>query len=99
MIVLLLAFVQNVSFSILSRSRNRDNLTYHAVAAVFSNTLYFLTLRELVSTDMNLSSVVPYVVGTATGSVCGSKLSMVVERWLNARSDSHLQDPAPCNRK
>lgn len=91
MTVLLLAFIQNVSFSVLSRSRNRDNLAYHAVAAVFSNTLYFLTLRELVTTDMSLDSVLPYVIGTATGSVCGSKASMVIERWLNARSDSHLQ--------
>jgi hypothetical protein len=89
--MLLLAFVQNISFSIVSRSRNRDNIKYHIVAAVFSNSIWFLTFRELVLNDMNLILFVPYCLGTVAGSVYGVKISMWIEKKLNARSDSHLE--------
>lgn len=89
--ILLLAFVQNISFSIVSRSRNRDNLKYHIYAAIFSNSIWFLTFRELVTSDMNLILFIPYVVGTVIGSVYGMSISMKIERWLNATSDGHLK--------
>jgi hypothetical protein len=88
--ILLLAFIQNVSFSMVSRSRNRDNMTYHIIAAVFSNTLWLLTVRELVLADMSIWLSIPYTIGTVTGSVFGVKISMKIEKWLNASSDSHL---------
>ena len=46
--ILVLAFVQNISFSIVSRSRNRDNIRYHIIAATFSNSIWFLTFRQLI---------------------------------------------------
>lgn len=88
--ILVLAFIQNVSFSIVSRSRNRDNMTYHIIASLFSNSIWFLTFRELIIGEMNFVLFVPYVVGTIFGSVYGVKISMKIEKWLNARSDSHL---------
>lgn len=88
--IFVLAFIQNVSFSIVSRSRNRDNMTYHVIAAFFSNTLWFLTMRELVVSDMTIMLLIPYTFGTVAGSVYGVKISMKIEKWLNARSDSHL---------
>ena len=90
--LLLLAFAQNVSFSIVSRSRNRDNLTYHIVAAVLSNGVWFLTFRYLITSNMTLSLFVPYCIGTVTGSVWGVKVSMLVERLLGAKSDSHIKN-------
>lgn len=89
--IMALALVQNVSFSIVSRSRNRDNMAYHLVAAVFSNGIWFLTFRELVTADMSLTLFVPYTVGTVAGSLCGVKVSMWIERLLGAESDSHLK--------
>ena len=89
--ILILAFVQNVSFSVVSRSRNRDNLRYHMVAAVFSNGIWFLTFRQLILADMNLLLFLPYTIGTVSGSLTGVKVSMFIERILGAASDSHLK--------
>jgi hypothetical protein len=88
--IFLLALIQNVSFSMVSRSRNRDNLNYHIIAAFFSNTIWFMTMRELVLSDMTFWLFIPYTLGTVIGSVWGVKQSMKIERWLDARSDSHL---------
>ena len=86
-----LAYVQSISFSLVSRSRNRNNITYHIIASVFSNGIWFLTFRELILSDMNLILFVPYTVGTVAGSVTGVKVSQWIEKKLNAESDSHLK--------
>lgn len=88
--ILFLAFVQNISFSIVSRSRNRDNIRYHIIAATFSNGIWFLTFRELVVRDMNLVLFLPYCIGTVAGSVFGVKISMWIEKILGASADAHL---------
>ena len=89
--VLLLAFVQNVSFSIVGRSRNRDNMAYHLLASVAGNGVWFATMRELLASDMSAAMAVPYVAGSVVGSICGVKVSMVIERWLGAASDRHIR--------
>lgn len=88
--ILALAFIQNISFSIVSRSRNRDNIRYHLIASMFSNTIWFLTFRQLVKADMNFILFIPYVIGTMAGSVFGVKISMFIERLLGASADQHL---------
>lgn len=89
--ILALAFVQNISFSVVSRSRNRDNMTYHIIASVFSNSVWFLTFRELVKSEMSFVLFIPYVIGTVAGSVYGAKLSMVIEKFIGATADGHLK--------
>ena len=90
-----LAFAQNISFSIVSRSRNRDNMKYHLIASFFSNTIWFLTFRELILADMSWSLFIPYAVGTMLGSVTGAKISMRIEKWLGATSDGHVKKYPP----
>jgi hypothetical protein len=90
-----LAFAQNVSFSIVSRSRNRDNLTYHLIAAIFSNGIWFLTFRQLVTANMTFTLFIPYTTGTVLGSVVGMKVSMWIEKILGATSDSHITTTGP----
>ena len=90
LIILCLACVQNISFSIVSRSRNRDNMRYHLIAATFSNGIWFLTFRQLIRGDMNFILFLPYLVGTILGSACGVKVSMFIERLLGASADGHL---------
>jgi uncharacterized membrane protein YfcA len=85
-----LAFFQNVSFSMVSRSRNRDNMKYHIIASMLSNTIWFLTFRELVLADMNVWLLPFYMVGTISGSVLGAKVSMRIEQWLGATADGHV---------
>lgn len=91
--IAVLAFVQNVSFSLVSRSRNRDNTTYHIIAAVFSNSLWFLTMRELVLADLTPLLLLPYLVGTVSGSLTGAKVAMWIERKIGATADGHLKKP------
>ena len=89
-LVLCLAFVQNVSFTMVSRSRNRDSMTYHAVCSVFSNGVWFLTMRELIVAELSLWLLFPYVVGTVSGSLFGARVSMRIESLIGARADSHV---------
>ena len=89
--IFVLAIVQNVSFSIVSRSRNRDNKKYHLIASFFSNSIWFLTFRELMVGDMNWILFIPYVLGTLIGSTYGMTLSMKIEKWLGATADGHIK--------
>lgn len=89
--ILCLAFLQNISFSVVSRARNRNNFTYHLVASVVSNGIWFLTFRELVLGKMDFILFIPYTIGTVVGSLGGAKLSMRLEQALNASSDGHLR--------
>jgi len=88
--ILILAFVQSVSFSVVSRSRNRNNKTYHLIAATLSNSIWFLTFRELVLSDMSFMLFLPYIIGTVVGSTYGMTVSMWIEKRLGASADGHL---------
>lgn len=93
LILLFLAFVQNIAFSLVSRSRNRSNMTYHVFASIASNGVWFLTFRSLVTQNMSFVLLIPYTIGTVCGSVFGVRISMRIEKWLGAESDSHLKTP------
>jgi hypothetical protein len=90
--LLVLSFIQSVSFSLVSRSRNRNNIPYHIIASVFSNGVWFLTFKVLVVNNMDIVLFIPYCIGTVTGSVLGVKISMYIEKILHATSDSHLKE-------
>ena len=89
--IFFLAIIQNVSFSVVSRSRNRDNKKYHIIASLFSNSIWFLTFRELILGDMNFLLFIPYVIGTVVGSVYGMSISMYIEKKIGASADGHLK--------
>lgn len=91
LIILALAYVQNVSFAIVSRSRNRGDLRYIAVAAMFSNSIWFMTFRYLVLANMSFLLFIPYVIGNVCGCVTGVKVSMFIESFLGASADGHLR--------
>lgn len=90
--VQLLALVQNTAFSMVSRSRNRNDIRYHLIASILSNSIWFLTFQQLLEYKMTFLLFIPYTVGTVTGSVWGAKISMVIERMLMAASDDHLEN-------
>jgi hypothetical protein len=92
--LMILAFCQNVSFSIVSRSRNRNHITYHLIAAIFSNGVWFCTFKMLVTNNMDFYMFVPYTVGTVSGSICGVKISQWIEQMLGATSDDHIKKKA-----
>jgi hypothetical protein len=86
--IAVLAFVQNISFTMVSRSRNRDNMTYHAICSVFSNGIWFMTMHQLVKADLTYDLAIPYIFGTVSGSIFGAKISMWIEGMIGARADS-----------
>lgn len=88
LLVLVLAFVQNVSFTMVSRSRNRDNMTYHAICSVFSNGLWLASFGILgveIILNSNYLMAIPYIVGTVCGSLFGAKVSMKIEKLIGAK--------------
>lgn len=87
-----LSAAQQISFSVVSRSRQRNNMTYHVIASVFSNAVWFLTFRELNVKNWTSELYVPYALGGAVGSVTGVGISMGIEKKLNIVSDAK---PAP----
>ncbi|MBI3020266.1 MAG: hypothetical protein HYY60_03000 [Parcubacteria group bacterium] len=93
--MMFIAFAQNVSFSMVSRARNRDSIMYHMVAAWCSNGVWFATFAYLVYFKLNWMLFVPYTCGTVAGSLTGTQISMWIERILGATSDSHVAKKAP----
>lgn len=86
-VMMVLAYVQNISFTIVSRSRNRDSKTYHFIAAIASNAVWFMTMKYLVVTaSMSWALFVPYTIGTVLGSVTGQAISMAIEKKLQIKA-------------
>lgn len=86
-VMMVMAFVQNVSFSIVSRSRNRNNMTYHLIAAIGSNVAWFTTMKFLIVTQsMGWGLFIPYTIGTVSGSLAGQAISMRIEKMIGATS-------------
>ncbi len=94
LLLMVCAFAQNVTFSLVSRARNRDNFTYHLIAAIGSNGVWFLTFRQLVTAGMTWGLFVPYTIGTVAGSLFGSRVAMLIEKLIGATSDSHVKEGA-----
>lgn len=82
-----LAFINNLAFAFVSRSRNRNNMTYHAIASMFSNLVWFVTMDHLIQSEFSFEYAIPYTVGTVIGSVTGAKISMKIEKYFNIKSD------------
>lgn len=90
-ILFFICIVQNTSFSLVSRARNRDNQAYHAIASVFSNGVWFLTMKHMIDLEMASFLIIPYIAGTVTGSLTGARISMWIENLIGATSDGHLK--------
>ncbi len=89
--IVVLSLGQQIAFSLVSRSRNRANLTYHMIASVFSNSVWFLTYRQLNRNDWNWANYPVYATGGSLGSITGVGISMNIEKSLNISSDSKPQ--------
>lgn len=86
----LILLLQNFSFAIVSRARSSGSIGYHALAAVFSNGTWILSQLIVLKKFYDVfktgdwTKAVPflmfYTIVTATGSVLGHKVSMMIER-------------------
>ncbi len=86
-ILLFLAAWQALSFTMKSRAGQRNNQQYLAWASVFSNGVWYLTMHELALGSITIEKAIPYIVGSAVGSLIGQLLSMKVERMTGATMD------------
>ncbi len=84
--IFLLAFAQSISFTMTSRSKNRDHMLYNGFCAILSNGIWLLMMRELFVAELSYVLFAPYILGTASGSMFGAKVSMRIEKWLGAKT-------------
>ena len=68
--------LQNASFTLVSRARNSSSLMYHGLAAVVSNTIWLLVIRQVVLNLDNIMLQFCYVIGSVTGSVLMHYIAM-----------------------
>lgn len=69
LIMLGLTILQNASFTLVSRARNSNSLTYHTLASVLSNGIWLLVIRHVVNNFDNWMLMVAYVIGAVIGSI------------------------------
>lgn len=61
--------LQNAAFTWVSRARNSGSYSYHALAAVFSNGIWLIVIRQVVMNFDNIGIQIAYLIGAVTGSV------------------------------
>jgi hypothetical protein len=71
-----LTILQNASFTLVSRARNSNSLTYHTTASVLSNGIWLLVIRNVVSNFDNYTLMITYLIGSVVGSVSMHYLAM-----------------------
>ena len=81
-----LAFVQNITYSLQSRSATRNSNLYHMIAAVTSSLVFFATRQFLITKSLPFMFMPAYVFGTVFGSMHGKKLSQKIEKFIDART-------------
>lgn len=64
-----LVILQNASFTLVSRARNSSSLMYHGIASVFSNGIWLLVIREVVTNFDRWELMITYLVGSVIGSL------------------------------
>lgn len=85
-----LVFVNSVAFSILRRSRNSSNTTYHIIASIVNSAIFYLLYRDLALSGMTFALFTPYCFGSILGGLAGQKTSSLIERFIGATADAHL---------
>lgn len=83
----LLLVVQNAAFTWVSRARNGGSYGYHAVAAVFSNGIWFasqlLLIGMVAKPGMPIAEILTLGAVYIAGTTCGSVLMhWVAVNWL-----------------
>ena len=83
-----LVIFQSMSFTFISRARNRNNIGLAGVASLFSNGAWILVFRQIVLNVHDMWIYVIYVIAMAIGTLIQMKLSMKIEGWLKTKSDA-----------
>ncbi len=92
-LVMVLAYVQNMSYGLQSRSANRNSNAYHAIAALAANYVFFLNRKLLVTRDVPMALLSAYVFFTILGTLHGNAISMKIESLLGLSTEGAKGKP------
>jgi hypothetical protein len=95
LVLAVLAFMQMMSFTLISRARNRKDKRYHAWASVCSNGTWYLTMDRLAEGKLMPHEAVPYIVGNAIGSLIGQGVALKLEAVTGAVMVEKPKTPNP----
>lgn len=100
-LVLGLAYGQNIGLTLSARSRTRNNVLYHFCAVLLSSFVLFVTFQTIMGSAANfpLELLLAYVAGTISGSLTGAFAAMWVERLTGARMEEVSKDEANKNQE
>jgi uncharacterized membrane protein YfcA len=91
--VMVLAYVQNMTYGLQSRSANRNSNAYHAIAALAANFVFFLNRKLLVSKEVPIILLAAYVFFTIMGTLHGNTISMKIEKLLGLSAEGAKGKP------
>ncbi len=75
-ILFVTTLLQNAGFTLVSRARNTTSLVFHSLAAVLSNGVYLLVLRQVVTHLDSVAMMLTYLIASVSGSVMMHYISM-----------------------
>jgi hypothetical protein len=80
-----LLVIQNAAFTWVSRARNSASLSYHAVAATFSNGVWFASQFALIASVIRPDMTTARAVYLGAVYVAGTVLGSVLMHWFTMR--------------
>lgn len=89
-----LLFLQNFSYTIVSRAGNRNNHLFLLGTSIFNGMVQFFIYQKLVAYKMDWPMFVPYLSGSVSGSIAGAAVSVPIEKKIKASADSHVKTGA-----
>lgn len=71
-----LTILQNASFTLVSRARNSNSITYHTIASILSNGIWLLVIKNVVTNFENVTLMITYLIGSVIGSISMHYIAM-----------------------
>lgn len=74
--MLFLVILQNASFTLVSRARNSNSISFHAISSVLSNGIWLLVIKNIVQNFDKPIMMIVYIIGSVIGSISMHYISM-----------------------
>lgn len=81
----LLLIVQNAAFTWVSRARNSGSLKYHAIAAVFSNGIWFASQFILISMVVDPTMTWHEKIGLGSIYIASTVVGSLLMHWVSMK--------------
>ena len=74
--MLFLVILQNASFTLVSRARNSNSISFHAISSVLSNSIWLLVIKNVVQNFDKPVMMIVSIIGSVIGSISMHYISM-----------------------